>query len=116
MDFDFALRIFIAGMLGGAIGLEREYRAKEAGFRTHFLVSLGSALFMILSHSGFDFILQDGNRNRLYWCGHHNLSETCGTWVNYGSRSLGYVGHRFDLWFGYVCLGHFGHGDGTYLS
>ena len=61
MDFDFALRIFIAGMLGGAIGLEREYRAKEAGFRTHFLVSLGSALFMILSHSGFDFILQDGN-------------------------------------------------------
>ena len=58
MDIDFALRIFIAGMLGGAIGLEREYRAKEAGFRTHFLVSLGSALFMILSHSGFDFILE----------------------------------------------------------
>ena len=60
MDIDFALRIFIAGMLGGAIGLEREYRAKEAGFRTHFLVSLGSALFMILSHSGFDFILEHG--------------------------------------------------------
>lgn len=59
MDLDFALRIFIAGLLGGAIGLEREYRAKEAGFRTHFLVSLGSALFMILSHSGFDNILQE---------------------------------------------------------
>ena len=58
MDLDFALRIFIAGMLGGVIGLEREYRAKEAGFRTHFLVSLGSALFMILSHSGFDLTLQ----------------------------------------------------------
>jgi len=58
MDIDFALRIFIAGMLGGVIGLEREYRAKEAGFRTHFLVSLGSALFMILSHSGFDLTLQ----------------------------------------------------------
>ena len=32
MDLDFALRIFIAGLLGGTIGLEREYRAKEAGF------------------------------------------------------------------------------------
>ena len=36
MDLDFALRIFIAGLLGGAIGLEREYRAKEAGFRPTF--------------------------------------------------------------------------------
>ena len=56
MDIDFALRIFIAGMLGGAIGLEREYRAKEAGFRTHFLVSLGSALFMILSCEGVESV------------------------------------------------------------
>ena len=49
MTLDFILRIFIAAMLSGAIGLEREYRAKEAGFRTHFLVGLGSALFMVLS-------------------------------------------------------------------
>ena len=53
MTADFILRIFIAAMLGGAIGLEREYRAKEAGFRTHFLVALGSALFMIVSAYGF---------------------------------------------------------------
>ena len=39
--------------MGGIIGLEREYRAKEAGFRTHFLVALGSALFMIVSAYGF---------------------------------------------------------------
>jgi mg2+ transporter-C family protein len=44
-------------MLGGVIGLEREYRAKEAGFRTHFLVALGSGLFMILSQFGFDDVL-----------------------------------------------------------
>ena len=37
--------------------MEREYRAKEAGFRTHFLVGLGSAMFMILSAHGFDSIL-----------------------------------------------------------
>ena len=35
------------------IGLDREYRAKEAGYRTHFLVSLGSALIMIVSQYGF---------------------------------------------------------------
>ena len=48
MNWDFILRIFIAGILGGIIGIEREYRSKEAGLRTHFLVGLGSALFMIL--------------------------------------------------------------------
>lgn len=52
-DIDFILRIFVGAILGGAIGLEREYRAKEAGFRTHFLVGLGSALFMVLSQYGF---------------------------------------------------------------
>ena len=54
MTWEFILRIFVAALLGGAIGLEREYRAKEAGFRTHFLVALGSALFMIVSAYGFD--------------------------------------------------------------
>lgn len=50
---DFILRILVAALLGGAIGLERGFRAKEAGFRTHFLVALGSAVFMILSAHGF---------------------------------------------------------------
>jgi len=54
MEYEFILRIFCAAILGGLIGLEREYRAKEAGFRTHFLVALGSALFMIVSAYGFE--------------------------------------------------------------
>ena len=58
MELDFLLRIFCAAILGGLIGLEREYRAKEAGFRTHFLVALGSALFMIVSAYGFNEALQ----------------------------------------------------------
>ena len=49
---DFALRLFVAGAMGILIGLEREYRAKEAGYRTHFLVALGSALMMIVSQYG----------------------------------------------------------------
>lgn len=54
MTIEFILRITIAAILGGIIGMEREYRSKEAGLRTHFLVALGSALFMIISAYGFE--------------------------------------------------------------
>lgn len=54
MSYDFIIRILAAAVIGGVIGLEREYRAKEAGFRTHFLVALGSALFMVVSQFGFE--------------------------------------------------------------
>lgn len=55
MTFDWVLifRLFAAGLMGGLIGLEREFRAKEAGVRTHFIVALGSALFMIISEFAF---------------------------------------------------------------
>ena len=53
MEQELILRIALAAVLGGLIGLEREYRSKEAGFRTHFLVALGAALFMIVSAYGF---------------------------------------------------------------
>ena len=59
ITYEFVLRLFVAAMLGGVIGLEPEYRAKEAGFRTHFLVALGSGLFMILSQFGFDNVLSN---------------------------------------------------------
>lgn len=53
MTIDTLIRLVVALLLGGAIGIEREYRSKDAGFRTHFLVSLGSALFTIISTNGF---------------------------------------------------------------
>ena len=53
IDWDLILRLFLGGMMGGLIGLEREFRAKEAGLRTHFIVALGSALFMIISQYAF---------------------------------------------------------------
>lgn len=53
-------RLLAATTLGAAIGLEREYHAKEAGLRTHVLVALGSCLFMILSAYAFDdFLAKD---------------------------------------------------------
>ena len=53
IDWDLILRLFLGGIMGGLIGLEREFRAKEAGLRTHFIVALGSALFMIISQYAF---------------------------------------------------------------
>ena len=54
MTANLLLRLALASLLGGLIGLEREYRAKEAGLRTHFLVALGSCLFMLVSQYGFN--------------------------------------------------------------
>lgn len=51
LDFssDLILRLVVASLLGGALGLEREIHGRPAGLRTHFLVSLGAAAFMVLS-------------------------------------------------------------------
>jgi putative Mg2+ transporter-C (MgtC) family protein len=54
------LRLALAAALGAAIGLERELREREAGLRTHLLVSLGSALFTIVSAYGFHAFLASG--------------------------------------------------------
>jgi putative Mg2+ transporter-C (MgtC) family protein len=43
------LRLVLAAVLGGVIGAERELRDREAGLRTHMLVSLGAALFTLVS-------------------------------------------------------------------
>jgi putative Mg2+ transporter-C (MgtC) family protein len=43
------LRVVLAAALGGAIGFERELREREAGLRTHMLVSVGAALFTMVS-------------------------------------------------------------------
>jgi putative Mg2+ transporter-C (MgtC) family protein len=57
------LRLALAGALGGLIGLERELRDREAGLRTHLLVSLGAALFTIAGAYGFaSFRLTDPTR------------------------------------------------------
>lgn len=60
--FDMSLRLIVAMVLGGIIGLERDYRAKDAGFRTHFLVAVGSALFTLLSMYGFAEGVRDTSR------------------------------------------------------
>src|SRR4051794_28377182 len=59
--WDALLRLAVAAALGAAVGVERELRDREAGIRTHLLVSLGSALFTIVSAYGFHEFLSSGD-------------------------------------------------------
>jgi putative Mg2+ transporter-C (MgtC) family protein len=47
------LRLLFACFCGGVIGLERSVRRKDAGIKTHIILALGAALFMIVSQYGF---------------------------------------------------------------
>ncbi|HTV75074.1 MAG TPA: MgtC/SapB family protein [Candidatus Acidoferrales bacterium] len=51
--YEMLLRLAIAAVLGGLVGLERERAESAAGLRTHALVALGAALFMLVSMFGF---------------------------------------------------------------
>lgn len=48
------IRLVVAAILGGIVGIERGSGDRPAGFRTHILVCVGSALFMLVSLYGFD--------------------------------------------------------------
>ena len=60
LQADLAVRMLIAAILGAAIGLEREIHEHPAGMRTHLLVSLGTAIFTVLSIYGFEGITANG--------------------------------------------------------
>lgn len=62
-NLQITLRLVIAVLLGGFIGLEREKANHPAGLRTHIIVCLGSALIMMLSMYGFsNFVYEDNVR------------------------------------------------------
>src|SRR5664280_1381721 len=52
-QFDILGRLLAAAAFGAGIGFEREVHGHQAGMRTHMLVSLGSAIFTVLSIYGF---------------------------------------------------------------
>ena len=53
-EIDLIIRLIIATIFGGIVGWERQADKKPAGLRTHMLVSLGSALFTIVSFADFE--------------------------------------------------------------
>ena len=56
---DFFVRIFVACACGAVIGVERSHRLKEAGVRTHLLVSFTAALIIIISKYGFADLMDE---------------------------------------------------------
>jgi putative Mg2+ transporter-C (MgtC) family protein len=59
---DTVLRLGLATLLGALVGLERERLERAAGIRTHAIVSLGSALIMLVSMYGFSDVLAGPNQ------------------------------------------------------
>lgn len=53
VQFEYIVRVLVAGFCGAMIGYERKNKLKEAGIRTHFIVALTSALIIIISKYGF---------------------------------------------------------------
>src|SRR3954447_10226427 len=62
-DAQLSLRIVVAMVLGGIVGLEREIEGHPAGLRTHMSVALGAALFGVISAYGFDHFQSLRNDN-----------------------------------------------------
>lgn len=58
-QFEYILRVLLAGICGIIVGMERKNRSKEAGVRTHFVVASGAALMMILSKYSFYDLMPD---------------------------------------------------------
>lgn len=60
-QFEIFFQLFLAALLGSVIGLERGFRGRAAGMRTYALVSLGAALFSVISMNAFpDFVGSTG--------------------------------------------------------
>jgi putative Mg2+ transporter-C (MgtC) family protein len=54
------VRLVVAAGLGGAVGVERELRERQAGLRTHLVVCVGAALFTLVSAYGFRDVVEQG--------------------------------------------------------
>lgn len=55
-EWEYVLRLIVACLCGACLGYERSRRFKDAGVRTHVLVTLGAALIMVVSKYGFQDI------------------------------------------------------------
>ena len=60
LELELVLRLLLATVLAGLIGLEREIGDQPAGFRTHMLVGLGSCLFAVVSAYSVEAFLDEG--------------------------------------------------------
>lgn len=62
-EWETVARLGVACVLGGALGIEREVQGHAAGLRTHMLLSLGAAVFALVSVTGFDAFIAGSQSN-----------------------------------------------------
>ena len=65
IDYVMIARVFLAFVLGGLVGFERERTQRPAGLRTHMLVAAGSACFTVASIYGFQGFGENSDPARL---------------------------------------------------
>ncbi|MAT04957.1 MAG: magnesium transporter MgtC [Acidimicrobiaceae bacterium] len=84
-EWELAVRLGVAAVLGGLLGLQREHHGRSAGLRTHMLLSLGAALFALVSVTGFDdFIVDDRSST--------NVVVDPGRIASYVAAGVGFIG------------------------
>ena len=84
-EWEIALRLGAAAMLGGLLGVQREAHGRDAGLRTHMLLALGAALFAVVSTTGFDdFIVADRSST--------NVVVDPGRIASYVAAGVGFIG------------------------
>lgn len=84
-DAELALRILLAALLGGALGLERELADKHAGLRTHISVAIGSCLFGIVSAYSWEYFADFRRADTSY-----NVDVT--RIASYVAAGIGFIG------------------------
>jgi putative Mg2+ transporter-C (MgtC) family protein len=111
------VRLVVAAVLGGLIGAEREWVGKAAGLRTHMMVSLGAALFVLvpietgmgagdltrviqgiatgIGFIGAGTILKRADANQI-----HGLTTAATIWL---TGAVGIAVGAGQIWLGIVC-------------
>jgi putative Mg2+ transporter-C (MgtC) family protein len=84
-EWEVAVRLVVAALLGGLIGIQREAEGKVAGLRTHMLLSLGAALFAVISVHGFEDFLTDDRSST-------NVVVDPGRVASYVAAGVGFLG------------------------
>lgn len=90
-------RLGLAALLGGVLGLEREYDGQDAGFRTHLLVVVGATLFALMSVGGFDQFVASRNDT--------NVSVDVTRIAAYVAPGIGFIGGGAILKYGGKVVG-----------
>lgn len=82
-EWEVAVRLGLACVLGGLLGIERETQGREAGLRTHMLLSLGAAVFALASVTGFNAFVEGDSSN---------IRVDPGRIASYVAAGVGFIG------------------------